>query len=52
MEARWLQTELNAALGRKIFIDSDDLLNLTMLKQNVLDSDVLVRTDATQSLHL
>ena len=43
MEARYLQTELERELGgRKCFIDSDDLSNLTSLTQNVIDSDVVV----------
>lgn len=42
MEARYLQGELEAALGRNVFLDSDDLRDLTKLQQHVRDSEVLI----------
>ena len=42
MEARFLQTELEALLGRKCFLDSDDLRDLRLLQQAVRESDCLI----------
>ena len=42
MEARYLQTKLDGTLGRRCFLDSDDLKTTDVLKQAVLDSDVLI----------
>jgi hypothetical protein len=42
MEARFLQTELKVLLGRKCFLDSDDLRDLRRLQQSVRDSDCLI----------
>ena len=42
MESRFIQTELEAALGRPCFLDSDDLRDLSDLEKHVRDSDVLV----------
>ena len=43
MESRFIQTELESKLGRKCFLDSDDLRDLSDLTQHVRDSDVLAR---------
>lgn len=40
-EARWLQENL-ALLGRRCFLDSDDLKNLTKLKDHVRSSDCVL----------
>lgn len=42
MEARFLQQSLEEALGRSVFLDSDDLNDLRLLKRAVVQSDVLV----------
>ena len=42
MEARFLQMELEAKLGRPCFLDSDDLRDLTELQQQVRNSDTLI----------
>jgi len=42
MEARFLQTELEVLLGRKCFLDSDDLRDLRLLQQSVRESDCLI----------
>jgi len=42
MEARFLQTEIEALLGRKCFLDSDDLRDLRLLQQSVRNSDCLI----------
>jgi len=42
MEARFLQTELEVLLGRKCFLDSDDLRDLRLLQQAVRESEVLL----------
>ena len=42
MEARFLQSELHAAIGQRIFLDSDDLSDLRLLRAAVLNSDTLV----------
>ena len=42
MEARFMQTEIEGALGRRAFLDSDDLRDLGSLVNHVKDSDVLV----------
>ena len=42
MEARFLMTELESALGRSVFLDSDDLSNLQVLKDAVAQSEVIV----------
>ena len=42
MEARFLQTELEVLLGRKCFLDSDDLRDLRLLQQSVRQSDCLI----------
>ena len=41
-EARLLQAELEAALGRRCFLDSDDLKDLRELTEHVRKSEVLV----------
>ena len=50
MEARFLQTELQKALGKKIFLDSDDLRDLSKLQQHVRDSDCIVLVQSTNVL--
>ena len=42
MESRFIHSEIETKLGRKCFIDSDDLRDLSALTQHVRDSDVLV----------
>ena len=42
MEARHIHGQLEHVLGRCCFLDSDHLLNLGVLKRNVLESDVIV----------
>lgn len=42
MEARFVQKELEERLNQPVFIDSDDLHDLTRLKQHVRDSSCLV----------
>ena len=42
MEARFLQTELERSLQRKVFLDSDDLRDLDQLRQHVEESEVIV----------
>ena len=42
MEARYLQTELEKRTRRRVFLDSDDLRDLSQLAAHVLDSDVIV----------
>ena len=42
MEARYLHVELEAALGGRVFLDSDDLHDLRLLREAVQSSDVLV----------
>ena len=50
MEARFLQKELEEALeGRRVFLDSDDLHDLTRLREAVVQSDALV---LLQSAHV
>ena len=63
MEARWLQEHLETSLDGLVFLDSDDLRDLTQLTQHVRDSSVLVLiqskgvltralpADRTQDLH-
>ena len=41
-EARWMQQELETALGERIFLDSDDLNNLSRLQDHVRDSRCLL----------
>ena len=50
MEARYLKSELERALGAEIFLDSDDLKNLRELGQHVVDSDVLVLLQSSEVL--
>ena len=50
MEARYLTTELESALGRNVFLDSDDLHDLTQLKEAVKQSDALVLVQSTRVL--
>ena len=50
MEARFLQTELQKALGKKCFLDSDDLRDLSKLQQHVRDSDCIVLVQSTNVL--
>ena len=42
MEARFLQTELEGKLDKKVFLDSDDLRDLTELMNHVKDSKALI----------
>ena len=42
MEARFLQSELERALGKRCFLDSDDLRDLSQLCRHVRQSEVLV----------
>ena len=42
MEARYLKQQLEGAMERRIFLDSDDLNDLRLLKQAVVHSDVLI----------
>ena len=42
MEARYLQTELEKRTRRRVFLDSDDLRDLSQLAAHVLDSDVII----------
>ena len=42
MEARYLQKELESALGKPVFLDSDDLVDLRLLTNAVLNSDAIV----------
>ena len=41
-EARWLQRELEEALGERVFLDSDDLHDLSRLKDHVRESKCLL----------
>ena len=41
-EARWLQRELEEALGDKVFLDSDDLHDLSKLRDHVRESKCLL----------
>ena len=41
-EARWLQEQLEEALGGRVFLDSDYLHDLTRLQDHVRESRVLV----------
>ena len=41
-EARWLKAELEAVLGKRCFLDSDDLSDLSRLKGHVRESSVLL----------
>ena len=50
MEARYLKSELERALGAEIFLDSDDLKDLRKLGQHVVDSDVLVLLQSSDVL--
>ena len=50
MEARYLQAELETALARKVFLDSDDLTDLRLLKGAVAQSDVLILIQSTHVL--
>ena len=49
MEARYLQTELEKRTRRRVFLDSDDLRDLSQLAAHVLDSDVII---VVQSAHV
>ena len=50
MEARFLKSEVQAAFGdQPVFLDSDDLNDLRLLKQNVINSDALL---LIQSAHV
>ena len=42
MEARYLQTELEKRTRRRVFLDSDDLRDLSQLTAHVLDSDAII----------
>ena len=42
MEARFIQEKLESTLERLVFLDSDDLKDLTHLTQHVRDADALV----------
>jgi AhpD family alkylhydroperoxidase len=50
MEARFVQTWLQEKLGAPVFLDSDDLRDLTKLTQHVRDSAVLVLIQSKQVL--
>ena len=50
MEARFLTAELETALGRNVFLDSDDLHNLRKLKEAVIQSDVLILLQSARVL--
>ena len=50
MEARYLQSELEAQLGRRAFLDSDDLHDLRLLKDAVVQSDALVLLQSARVL--
>ena len=50
LEARWLQTQLEEALGKRCFLDSDDLRDLGELRKHVQDSDVVVLIQSTNVL--
>ena len=41
-EARWLQQQLEEALGQRCFLDSDDLVDLSKLKEHVCQSKVVL----------
>ena len=49
-EARLLQAELEASLGRRCFLDSDDLKDLRQLADHVRASDVLVLIQSSDVL--
>ena len=49
-EARLLQAELEASLGRRCFLDSDDLKDLRQLADHVRSSDVLVLIQSSEVL--
>ena len=49
-EARLLQAELEASLGRRCFLDSDDLKDLRQLADHVRSSDVLVLIQSSDVL--
>ena len=49
-EARLLQAELEASLGRRCFLDSDDLKDLRQLADHVRASDVLVLIQSSEVL--
>ena len=42
MEARYVKDKLELLLGKRAFLDSDDLADLRLLLDHVRDSDVLV----------
>ena len=51
MEARYLQGELERGLpGRSVFLDSDNLRDLTQLQQHVRDSDCLLLLQSSNVL--
>ena len=50
MEARFVKSELERVLGAEIFLDSDDLKDLSKLGQHVLDADVLVLLQSSEVL--
>ena len=50
MEARYLQTALEESFGRRVFLDSDDLHDLTRLREAVVQSDVLVLLQSARVL--
>ena len=41
-EARWLQQELEAVLGERCFLDSDDLMDLSRLQEHVRESNCIL----------
>jgi len=49
-EARWLQRELEPLLGRSVFLDSDDLRDLTALTKHVRESGCLLLLQSSRVL--
>ena len=49
MEARFLQTELEVLLGRKCFLDSDDLRDLRLLQQVPQPAACVTRSESPVS---
>jgi hypothetical protein len=50
MEARFLQTELETALKQKVFLDSDDLRDLSQLMDHVRESKALILIQSAKVL--
>lgn len=51
MEARFLKDELSRALNKDVFLDSDDLFDLSMLLNNVREAQVLVVLQSKEVFH-